>query len=703
LSRRRKPEKPTQEPAKSPATAQAGPADLPAAPPDRPGPRLTGLLVVLLLGAHYALAVDSLRRENPTVDEVAHLPAGVSYWQKGTFRLYHHNPPLPKLVAALPVVIAGVETGPLYGMTSWTSDPPSQADFGFAFAFYNAPRYLELFAAARTVMPAFSVVGGLFVFAWSARLYGRAGGLLSLALWCLCPNILAHARLVTGDVAGASMAVAATYLFWSYLRRPTWGRAALAGVVLGLAELTKFSLLLLYGYWPLLWTVRIAIEREYSGGLRRLAREAGQGAAMVAISLVVIGAGYGFEGIGRPLGSFTFQSRTLTRPIVPTAEVAARPVGRNWIAELALRYRVNRFRGTFLGRVPAPLPYHFLTGFDEQRIETEGIPLVWRDPTARPDQVQGYPVYLDGTLRRTGWWYYYLACLAYKVPEGTWIVLAASAVALVSSRRGRGAWFDEFAVLAFPTIVLVAITAYTDINLGIRYVLPVFPFAFVAAGKVVPWAGSLVGRARTAATAVVWLALGLTATQTALIHPSYLASFNWASGGPDRGSEHLIDSNLDWGQDLVTLKRWMAANRPGRPVGLAYFGQVNPSLFLLRDEDFPWFLPASLPGTTFDVRGTGARRPAGSLRPGVYAVSASLVRGLAWRVYDVGDPSRTWSPSWDAREGAFGYYADLTPVAKVGHSIFVYDLSQADCDRINPRLLGQAGGPGATPANLRPE
>jgi hypothetical protein len=188
------------------------------------------------------------------------------------------------------------------------------------------------------------------------------------------------------------------------------------------------------------------------------------------------------------------------------------------------------------------------------------------------------------------------------------------------------------------------------------------------------------------------LAIGLTAAQTVLVHPHYLASFNWLAGGPDRGSEHLIDSNLDWGQDLVGLERWMAENRPGRRVGLAYFGQINPSIFLLRGEDFRWFLPPLLPGTIRPMYQSPALiGPEATLKPGLYAVSASLVRGLPWRIYDPGDPSRAWSAGWDARSdkqerGAFSYFADLTPIARVGHSIFVYELSQEDCDRLNPRL-----------------
>lgn len=667
-------------------------------------PRMwTALIVVLLLGVHYALAFDSLRRENPTIDEIAHLPAGLSYWQKGTFKLYPHNPPLAKLVAALPVVLAQPVTQPLYNLGSWTNDPPSQANFGQSFAFLNAGRYFELFTQARAVMPLFSVVAGLFIFAWSSRLYTRVGGLLSLALWCFCPNVLAHARLVTSDIAGSALAVGATLTFWGYLRQPTWRRAILAGVMLGLAQLAKFSLILLYAYWPLLWLVGVILKRDFAAWPRNLGRDFLQGLAIVTISLATIDAGYGFEGVGKPLGSFNFTCRSLTRPI-PSVPIAETPDSPNWMVESALRHRVNWFRNTGLDRIPAPLPYHFLMGFDAQRLESEGFPRNWIDPTADPAENTGYPVYLDGTLRSTGWWHYYLACLAYKVPEGTWILVFLSLLALGAGHRTSTSWFDEFAVLAFPAVILLAMSVLTDLNLGLRYILPVFPFVFVGVGKVVPWVGSMSSRWRRGMTAVVVIALSLTTAQTALIHPSYLASFNWVSGGPDRGSEHLIDSNLDWGQDLVTLQRWISEHRPGRSVGLVYFGQINPNIFALRGEEFSWFLPPVLPTSTQAMYQSPALiGPAKRLKPGVYAVSASLVRGLPWRVYDPGEPTLTWSVAWDTRfpgtfgpsadrtPGAFGYFSELTPSAKVGYSTFVYDVTESDCARINPRLAPQKG------------
>ena len=666
---------------------------IPAPPsPSRRRRLAVGGAVAGLLALHVGLAVHSLLRENPTVDEVAHLPSGVSYWQKGTFKLYHHNPPLVKLAAALPVVLSRPITAPLYEHDSWAAE--SQATFAERFAFENADRYLDLFARGRLVMPMFAAVGGLAVFLWSRRLYGDWGGLLSLTLWCLCPNVLAHGRLVTTDVASASFAVLATYLFVRYLDRPTWGRAAAAGVVLGLAELTKFSLVLLYGFWPTLALVRFALTPRAAGRPRRSGVILGQGAAIVALSVLVIDLGYGFEGVGQRLGRFEFGSRTLT---VPRPAAMLSPTSKNPLLDMAWRHRVNRFRGTALADLPVPLPRHYVLGFDEQKIEAEGLPMFWSDPTLPPDDdaVGGYSVYLNGEMRRSGWWYYYLATLAYKVPEGTWLVVGLGGILLVAVRRSRAAWADELAVLALPVVVLGAISLLTDICLGLRYILPVFPFAFVATGKVAPWVASLTLRRRRAMIVVVGAAVASNGLAVASIHPHYLAYFNRMAGGPDRGSEHLIDSNLDWGQDLITLGRWLRANRPGERVGLAYFGQINPSLLTKAGDParFDWFLPPA-DGLVEPMMRNTARlvRPARRLTPGLYAVSASLVRGLPWRLYDpaslVPPHSVGWQASWrmEAEPGhpnrsPYGYFAEFTPVARVGHSIFVYDLTPVDVAR----------------------
>ena len=145
----------------------------------------------------------------------------------------------------------------------------------------------------------------------------------------------------------------------------------------------------------------------------------------------------------------------------------------------------------------------------------------------------------------------------------------------------------------------------------------------------------------------------------------------------------MIDSNLDWGQDLVALQKWWKETIPGEPIGLAYFGQINPSIFKLRGDSFDWFLPPVKPETT---RPTAQPRnplligPARKLRPGYYAVSVTLLYGLPWRLYDpvsLVEPRAAWGPAWNvAQEDAFWYFRQFEPTKIIGHSIYIYYLAR---------------------------
>jgi 4-amino-4-deoxy-L-arabinose transferase-like glycosyltransferase len=678
-------------------------AELPAPSRGLLGRYGTAAAVVLLLALHLALAESSLVLENPTVDEVAHLPAGVTYWQKGTFRLYHHNPPLVKLIAALPVVWARPVMEPVYQRQAWRDRDPSQPTFSQWFALENADRYFELFQLGRMLMPLFSVLGGLVVFLWSRRLYGTGAGFLSLCLWVFCPNILAHARLITTDMAAAAIGVAATLVFWRYLERPSWKLAAAAGVMLGLAQLSKFSMLLLYIVWPLFWLVRLLLLEPRREWIKRAARGLAHGALIVILSVFVLNAGYFFEGVGKPLGQFEFISRSLTRPVEPQY---LRPKRANPWYQMLPHFRENRFRGTFLEKLPAPLPEHYLLGFDEQKVETEGIPKKFMEAwqainsgdfekareilRTRGDESMGYRVYLDGEMRDTGWWYYYLLALLYKVPEGTWLLVLAGIVSLLRGTRTRKAWADEITLWTIPCVVLYTISFLTDINLGLRYVLPIAPYVFIATGKVVPAVERRAGWGRSIRRCWTVLCLGVTIGATVSIHPHYLAYFNSASGGPDRQPAHLIDSNLDWGQDLVGLREWCRRKLPNERIGLAYFGQINPSIFALRNDPFDWFLPPVEPGSTrpmSDHPSPYLEGPAKRLRAGYYAVSATLVYGLPWRLYDGARDFQKvpFDPAWDAfRPGAFSYFSVFQPIHRVGHSIYIYKISEEEAEGIGP-------------------
>jgi hypothetical protein len=673
--------------------------------------RLTALAALGLLALHVAMAEHSLIQENPTVDEVVHLPAGITYWQKGTFRLYHHNPPLIKMIAALPVVWAKPVMEQVYQQPSWTSPDPSPPTFSQTFARKNFGRYFELFRLGRMVMPLFSVVGGLTVFAWSRRLYGNGGGLLSLCLCVFCPNILAHARLITTDLGSTAVGAAATYLFWRYLSNPSWARAVAAGVLLGLAQLTKFSMLLLYAVWPFMWLVHLALTSPRERVFLQAARGVAHGCLIVALSILVINTGYLFEGVGIPLGRFEFASGALTRPVA--AGIRHAPATKNPAFAMLWPFRENRFRDTIFARLPMPLPEHYVLGFDEQKIEADGFPnrlvrayralkagdldQARKEAASVDESVAGYSVYLNGELRDSGWWYYYLCALFYKVPEGTWLLVLLSVLVLCLRTHMRESWFDEICLATVPLVVLFAMSFLTNINLGLRYVLSIFPYVYIGVGKVVPWMEGLSGSRRAAARSFVAVCMVMTILATAQISPHYLAYFNWISGGPDRTPARLIDSNLDWGQDLVALRQWCRDHLGEEEIGLAYFGQINPSMFTLRGDPFPWFLPPVQPGTIRPMERDPSLPapkligPAPRLTPGYYAVSATLVHGLPWRLYDPSPVlADAWSPAWDAQRNAFSYFQQFAPIKRIGHSIDVYKLSQADVDRVNTLLLAPA-------------
>ncbi len=317
-----------------------------------------------------------------------------------------------------------------------------------------------------------------------------------------------------------------------------------------------------------------------------------------------------------------------------------------------------------------------------------------RQPTIPDEKVSGYPVYLNGDLRRHGWWYYYACTLAYKIPEGTWMLFVLAIVASAATVRSRAALADEIALGTVPVVVLFSMSFLTDINLGLRYVLPILPYLFIAIGKVAPWIASMTTGWRRVVGSVAGTSLVLTVAATVTIHPHYLAYFNWASGGPDRVPARLIDSNIDWGQDLIGLERWWKETIPGEPIGLAYFGQINPSIFAMRGEPFRWFLAPTRPGMLhlmhreFGPELVGAAK---RLEPGYYAVSISVLYGLPWRFYDPVPPGKlppeAMSHMWNAPgEGAYSYFRKQTPIHTIGHSINIYKLSALDAARLNAVL-----------------
>jgi hypothetical protein len=251
--------------------------------------------------------------------------------------------------------------------------------------------------------------------------------------------------------------------------------------------------------------------------------------------------------------------------------------------------------------------------------------------------------FLMGERSEDGWWYYFPVTLALKTPVPL-LVLLAVAVALAVSGRLRSA---HDGVLWLPVGVYLAVAMARSLNIGHRHLLPLYPFFFILAARAVEWLwlAPRPGAARSAGRAIAVVLLAWYAAGTLRVHPHYLAYFNELAGGPDQGYRYLVDSNLDWGQDLPGLKAYL--DRTGiETVKLSYFGTAEPAYYGIRGE--------RLPGHPL------AETTARTVRPGeVIAVSATNLQG----VYLDADP--------DA-ERLMRKLRRLQPLAVIGHSIFVY-------------------------------
>ncbi len=619
-------------------TESAIPHGRPDTPTGRPLLAWGAAAALLLLLAVHAAA--SARHKTPTVDEFAHVPAGYMGLTTGRVDLYGKTPPLGRTLFSLPL-LASRPTLP---------DPPPGSRMGgwypwtYATGFFNVnvrERGVEfvdrVYRHARWVVIGFTLLLGLLVFAWARTLHGATGGLLALALFSLDPTVLAHGRLATVDMAAALFFFLAVWTFVRWLDRPGWVRLALAGLAAGAALATKFTAVLLAPIFLGLAVVQMV--RAGAGRRREAARRLASGLAIIGLlTLLVVNLAYGFGESFRTWGSYQVRSQTL-----------------------------SRLHAGWLGWVPVPLPADFVRGLDAQQVDVE---------------VGDFPNYFNGRWSRQGWWYYYPAAYALKTPLPLVLLLLAAAGLAAAGRldlRGRrhlhtqaglppGAPFrtlSAWAVGLSVGVILFAACFLNRLDIGIRYILPVFPFLFVGMASL----GRLLRRGEPVAAGLILAGLLTTAASTLSAFPHYLAYFNILAGGPAGGWQVLTNSNNDWGQDLKYLRRELQA-RGESSIYLAYFGHAEPGAYGLT---YTVPLPG---GSGEDALSPGRGRFPYTFAPGLYAISANLLVGLPYQVMDHG----RWVPAGDTLaepQQIFAYFRKRPPEAVIGGSILLYRVEGA--------------------------
>jgi len=582
-----------------------------AAATRRLGVGLAALLAVL----HFFLATSAIDGASSTFDEGLHIASGMANLLTGDQRLHSGNGLLPQVWLSLP--LASAPNGFTFPNPDRVIATQSVDDFHLLTHFLAHVFFYELdndpaaiLAAARAQSALVGAALCCLVFVWARWTWGTGPAVLACGLAALSPNLLAHAGLATSDLMFTTWLLAASGAVWWSFWQPRPVPISLAGLALGALALSKTSAVLAVPMVGLLWVLRATwpAPLPWLGGrhLTTPLSRAGALAACVAVqgalAVAVIWGAYG-----------------LRYEVVPEGTPGREGMAAQW------EWVHERESG----------PLVVIDALREWRVLPEGFlfgtAFVLRHSEERNS-------FFRGTTRIGGDWRFFPYAMGVKTPLALFALLALAAARVA---RSPAAARRHVTAATAPLLVLIAVqggaAVASNINLGLRHVLPLYPALFVLAGgaawgltRAYPLRGALVGA----------LALGFAGASLAA-RPYYLAYFN-STVGPEHGYRVLVDSSLDWGQDLDRLARYLkeGAQRDDKPVYLAYFGSADP---MFHDLDVR-LLPGFFDWATIQHREAWAPLD-WALEPGLYAISATRLQ-QAWS----GIPRR-WGPREWAQYG----------------------------------------------------
>ena len=482
-----------------------------------------GIVISLLLILVLELAL-SIRHDSQTWDEACHIFAGYNYWTRGDFGVNPEHPPLVKLLATAPLLLRHLDQPQRKNVFSKEEDFLSATQFVYS---HNADQNLfrtRMAAALLTVLLAFILV------TWAREMFGRTAAVITLVLFVFEPNILAHGAFVTTDMGLSCFLFLTVYAFYRYLKRPAFGRVVLLGISAGLALATKHSAILVFPILIALAVAELRVRKKAAApsvdrpGISKLI---GVLVLTGAVAIVLLWAFYGFRLHPHPGASAEAR-------VIAYAQRLHSPLQAALITEAA-RWHL--------------LPEAYLYGLADVGFTADFS-----------------HAYLFGQVYPHGQWFYFPAAFLIKTTLSLLVLLLLVPFAIAF----RGAKYRrEIAFLLIPAAIYLAVAMASGLNIGVRHILPIYPFLMILAG----WAtAELIAEKRKLAYAVAFvLAFGIVSSLR--VFPVYLAYANELWGGPANTYRYLSDSNVDWGQQLKSVKRYLD-QRHVKDCWFAYFADV---------------------------------------------------------------------------------------------------------------------------------
>lgn len=452
------------------------------------------LICAILLAAAAFQMLAVVRRKNITVDEIVMIPSAYYHLVAGNFQLVSEHPPLSKFLAGTPLLLVQPnEPQPQEFMRFWEG---------------NATNFEAISFWARVPMILCTIALGILIFVFARNLFDARAAVFAVALFSFEPTVLAHGRVVQTDMPAALGYLLFFFVFYWYLRKPTWRRAAALGAATAFAILAKFSMLLTA---PILLVAAMVLWWRAPRKQQQRSMFLKHAALVTIVVLVAINAAYFFQ--RRPLSD---KDALWAKKSFPAHHIAVLRTTR------AASYIV---------------PADFVLGVFWQ---------VWHNN-------EGHPASLLGQYSRTGWWYYFPLAFALKTTLPflllSLVSLGWATYQLIRKRDLR------FLTLLVPFAIYTGFVFFSHINIGIRYYLPAFPFLFILGGA---FLNSLLKtpRARAAAIAIVCATFCWIGLESARTFPNYLTYMNQlASKHPHWW--YLSDSNVEWGEDAKELATYL--------------------------------------------------------------------------------------------------------------------------------------------------
>lgn len=611
--------------------------------------KISTIIAAVFLSIMLVLMFFSSLNDSLTMDELAHAPAGYSYLTQKDYRLNPEHPPLIKDLAAVPLLFLDINFPD--NVKAWAEDINGQWDFGRIFFYESGNDADQIIFWSRLPMMLLALLFGWLLFSWVRSIYGDKVGLLTLFFFTFSPSFIAHSRYVTTDVAAAFGFFIGFAALYRFLMRQNYKNLVIAGLAFGVAELLKFSLILLIPLYFILAVIWVFLEHfehlKYLSTFKKRALHLLNHELRMIGKLILIGL------IGTVLIWLVYTYHVWNYPPerqLADADFILASFGFRPLVDLTL-WMVNQ-------PILRPLGQYML-----------GLLMVIQRAGG------GNTTFFLGQLTSGSWWYYFPVAYALKESLAFHILsLFALVIAIRFVLRAKEKSFtavvewmkDNFAL----TISIVFIAFYwtqsmtSNLNIGVRHVLPTFPFIYFLVSRELvrwvqtysypdpknfrEWLQSIYEKYIKAAPKylvigafLIWIFL-----TSILAFPNYLSYYNELVLGPQNGQDYIVDSNYDWGQDLKRLKDFVEDHKINK-IYIDYFGGGNPAYYF-GDKFEPWWSARGEPpkGSWFAISAT--------FRQNGYAVP---IRG-----YEIREEDR------------YPWLKKHEPVARAGYSIFIYKI-----------------------------